>query len=57
MDHSCYDIAPANLKVDEVMGTTYVFKQPETLEEEAQCREVIDYCPVEAFRNDGDSSD
>ena len=54
IDHCCYDIAPNNFKWDEDVCTTYVFKQPETLEEEAQCKEAIDYCPVEAIHDDGE---
>ena len=55
IDHSCYDIAPANFKWDEELCTTYVFKQPETLEEEELCKEVVLYCPVEAVHDDGEA--
>ena len=49
----CYDIAPANFKWDGEFPATYVFKQPETPEEEAQCQEAKDWCPVEAIFDDG----
>jgi hypothetical protein len=38
---------------DEESYQTYVFKQPETLEEEKLCKEVVLYCPVEAVHDDG----
>lgn len=54
IDHCCYDIAPTNFKLDEESYQTYVFKQPETSEEEKLCEEVVLYCPVEAVHNDGE---
>jgi ferredoxin len=54
IDHCCYDMAPANFKIDLENYTTYVFKQPETPEEEALCKEVVEYCPVEAVHDDGE---
>ncbi|MEO6590160.1 MAG: ferredoxin [Pyrinomonadaceae bacterium] len=54
LDHSCYDPAPANFKWDEESCRTYVFKQPETPKEEALCKEMIDYCPVEAIHDDSE---
>ena len=53
IDHCCYDIAPANFKQDDSYQT-YVFKQPETPEEENLCKEVVLYCPVEAVHDDGE---
>ena len=55
IDHCCYDIAPANFKMDEESFTTYVFKQPETFEEEILCKEVVLYCPVEAVHDNGEN--
>jgi len=54
IDHCCYDIAPANFKQDKESCQTYVFKQPETPEEEKLCKEVVLYCPVEAVHDDGE---
>jgi ferredoxin len=35
-------------------GYSYVFKQPENDEEEAQCQEAMESCPVEAIGDDGE---
>ena len=35
--------------------TAYVFKQPSTSEEEAQCRQALEECPVAAIRDDGEA--
>jgi len=32
----------------------YVFKQPDTPEEEAQCREALKVCPTAAIHDDGE---
>ncbi len=53
LDHCCYDVFPAYFKWDEDSCSTYVFKQPETPQEEAECKEAMEYCPVEAIRDDG----
>ena len=38
----------------EQVGTPWsVYKQPETPDEEAQCREALEQCPVEAIGDDG----
>ena len=52
----CVEIAPQNIKED-TNGNAYVFKQPETAEEERQCREAVESCPVEAVRDDGEKHD
>ena len=51
---TCEDIAPNNFKYDENLGTTYVFKQPETIEEQKLCKEAKYCCPVEAIYDDGE---
>lgn len=51
--HCCFDIAPNNFKADEHC-VAYVFKQPDTPEEKAQCREAMLCCPVEAVHDDGE---
>ncbi len=54
IDHECcVDEAPKNFKMDKDNWSAYVFKQPETLEEEKQCRNALNICPVEAIRDDG----
>jgi ferredoxin len=52
LHHCCFDIAPNNFKLDQDC-VAYVFKQPETLEEESQCKNAKDCCPVEAIHDDG----
>jgi ferredoxin len=49
----CRVTAPANFQRDEHKGYSYVFRQPASLEEEAQSQEAMDSCPVEAIGDDG----
>jgi ferredoxin len=49
----CRETAPASFKRNDDGGHTYVYKQPETPEEEALCKEAMEGCPVEAIGNDG----
>lgn len=53
----CEDIAPANLKRNHDRAYFYVYKQPETPEEEALCKQVMWACPVDAIWNNGDGVD
>jgi len=48
----CREVAPNNFSRDDDEGYSYVSKQPENAEEEAQCQEAIDSCPVEAIGDD-----
>ena len=50
---ACRTEAPQNYKRDDDHGHSYVYKQPETPEEEAQCKAALEACPVEAIGNDG----
>jgi ferredoxin len=52
----CLVEAPDNIRMDEESWQAYFFKQPTTPEEEAQCKNAMSVCPVEAICNDGDSS-
>ena len=52
----CRETAPNNFKADEDEGYSYVFSQPKDAEEEAQCQEAMESCPVEAIGDDGDES-
>ncbi len=60
VDTSCIDCdvcrttAPENFKANEDEGYSYVYKQPENDEEDAQCQEAMAGCPVEAIGDDGD---
>src|SRR6266404_952415 len=49
----CRETAPANYKRNDDGGHSFVYKQPETPEEEALCKEAMEGCPVEAIGNDG----
>ncbi len=50
----CHEIAPKNFKESDSGDHDFVFKQPETPEEEKLCLEAMQQCPVEAIGNDGD---
>ena len=47
------DYKAANFKRNDDGGHSFLYKQPETPEEEALCQEAMDGCPVEAIGNDG----
>ena len=49
----CRETAPNNFQRSEEGGFTYVSKQPTNAEEEKQCKEAMEGCPVEAIGNDG----
>lgn len=49
----CRETAPSNFTRQEGEGYSYVYKQPETDEEKAECEEAMDGCPVEAIGNNG----
>src|ERR1039458_6601035 len=49
----CRETAPENFKRNEDGGYSYVFKQPESPEEEARCKEAKEGCPVEAIGDNG----
>jgi ferredoxin len=48
----CRETAPNNFTQQTDKGYSYVFKQPSTPEEESQCREALESCPVEAIGDD-----
>jgi len=60
VDSSCIDCdvcrttAPNNFKANEDEGYSFVVKQPENADEEAQCGEAKASCPVEAIGDDGE---
>jgi ferredoxin len=49
----CRETAPANFTRSDEQCFSYVFKQPETAEEETLCMDALQNCPVEAIGNDG----
>ena len=42
-----------NFARDEEHGHSFVLKQPQTPEEEGECQEAMQNCPVEAIGDDG----
>ena len=52
----CRVTAPQNFQRNEDKGYSYVSSQPGTPEEDAQCQEAMDSCPVEAIGRDGEDS-
>jgi ferredoxin len=60
VDSSCIDCdvcrttAPNNFEANEDEGYSFVVKQPENDEEEAQCEEAMESCPVESIGDDGE---
>jgi len=49
----CRETAPASFTRNDDGGHSFVFKQPETPEEEALAKEAMEGCPVEAIGSDG----
>ena len=49
----CRETAPDNFQRNEDGGFSYVYKQPENEDEEKQCKEAMEGCPVEAIGNNG----
>ena len=47
----CIYYAPKNFQIDD---GAYIVKQPTTPEEEAQCRQAMQDCPVGAIHDDGE---
>jgi len=48
----CRETAPSNFTRQDDGGYSYVYKQPSSPEEEAQCKEAMEGCPVEAIGSD-----
>ena len=63
VDQNCIDCdacrteAPNHFTRDEEHGYSFVHRQPQTPEEEAQCRSAMAACPVEAIGDDGESNE
>jgi len=49
----CRETAPNNFTRNDDGGYSYVYKQPENPDEEAQCKEAMEGCPVEAIGSNG----
>ncbi len=50
----CRETAPKNFTREEDKGYSFVYKQPENDEEEEQCKDAMESCPVEAIGDDGE---
>jgi ferredoxin len=50
----CRETAPENFSRNDDGGYSFVKKQPVNEEEEDQCAEAIEACPVEAIGDDGE---
>jgi ferredoxin len=50
---ACRTEAPKNYTRNNESGYSFVIKQPETPEEEEQCKAAMEACPVEAIGEDG----
>jgi len=51
---ACREMAPDNFSRSEDEGYSFVSKQPETPEEEEQCKDAMEGCPVESIGDDGE---
>ena len=49
----CRETAPDIFRRDEITGYSFVYRQPETPDEEALCQEAMADCPVEAIGDNG----
>lgn len=54
---TCRAAAPDHFRRDEVMGFSYVTRQPTTPDEHARCRRALMECPVRAIHDDGEAAD
>jgi ferredoxin len=50
----CRETAPSFFKRHDEGGYSYVYAQPISEQEVAQCMEALEGCPVEAIGNDGE---
>jgi ferredoxin len=49
----CRETAPDNFKRSDDGGYSFVYKQPESPDEESRCKEALAGCPVEAIGDNG----
>lgn len=50
----CRETAPKNFQRNEEGGYSYVFRQPTNPAEEADCRQALEECPVQAIGEDAE---
>lgn len=51
---ACEFEAPEHFAIDKNALTAYVYRQPETPEEDAACRSAMNCCPYEAISDDSE---
>jgi len=51
---ACVLAAPDHFGMHQEDGHAFVTQQPATPEQESQCKEALEACPVEAIGNDGE---
>ena len=51
---ACREMAPDNFERSDDNGYSFVAKQPSTPEEEEQCQDALEGCPVESIGDDGE---
>ncbi len=51
----CRDTAPANFTRNDENGYSFVYRQPQTIDEKLLCDEALMACPVEAIGDDSAS--
>jgi ferredoxin len=49
----CRETAPSSFKRNDDGGYSFVYKQPETAEEQKLAKEAMEGCPVEAIGSNG----
>jgi ferredoxin len=50
---ACRETAPNFFRRNDDKGYSYVYRQPATENEKAECEEALEGCPVEAIGRDG----
>ena len=49
----CFELSPRNFRMNLDEGYDFIYKQPETQEDEALCLKAMQSCPADAIRDDG----
>jgi ferredoxin len=49
----CRETAPGHFRANKEEGVDYVFRQPETPQEETLCIRAMEACPMDAIQDDG----
>lgn len=49
----CHETAPGHFRTNDEERYDFVFRQPETLEEETLCMKAREACPIDAIQDDG----